>query len=248
MVGFDMMSEQESGALAARYHEVRERIEMAARKAGRQPGSVSLVAVSKTHPAESVEVVAGEGQVVFGESYVQEALAKQECLSHLGLEWHFIGHLQSKKARDVVGRFALIHGVDNIKLAQNLQNRMAMLPVTSTGGDLSVQDILIQVNIGREPQKSGVAIEDLFSFAEDVIKLPQLRLRGLMCMPPFHCIGELASPYFAHLRELKEQVERHLGMALPHLSMGMSQDFEQAIAEGATLVRVGTDIFGERPA
>ncbi|UZP69162.1 YggS family pyridoxal phosphate-dependent enzyme [Desulfovibrio mangrovi] len=242
------MNEQESGALVARYHEVRERIEGAVRKAGRDAGSVSLVAVSKTHPAESVEVVAGEGQVVFGESYVQEALAKQEELSRLPLEWHFIGHLQSKKARDVVGRFALIHGVDNLKLAQNLQNRMAMLPVTTTGADVSVQDILIQVNIGREPQKGGIAIEDLLPFAEDVVKLPQLRLRGLMCMPPFHCVGDLASPFFAHLRELKEQVERHVGMTLPHLSMGMSQDFEQAIAEGATLVRVGTDIFGERPA
>lgn len=243
-----MMNNEESAALRLRFLEVREKIRAAARVAGRDENSVALVAVSKTHPAESIDVIASMGQTVFGESYVQEALSKQEALSHLSLDWHFIGHLQSKKAKDVVGRFSLIHGVDNIKLAQNLQNRMAMLPVTQTGAAVSVQDILIQVNIGREEQKSGVAIEDLFALAEAVTALPLLRLRGLMCMPPFHCVGEMASPFFAHLRELKDKLEQHLGVTLPHLSMGMSHDFEQAVAEGATLVRVGTDIFGERPA
>ncbi len=243
-----MMNREETAALQERYQEVAERVRTAARVAGRAADDVTLVAVSKLHPAESIDVVAGMGQRVFGESYVQEALAKQETLHALDIEWHFIGHLQSKKARDVVGRFSLIHGVDNLKLAQNLQNRMAMLPVTGTGADASVQDILIQVNIGREAQKSGVAIEELHALADAVRQLPLLRLQGLMCMPPLHCTGDRARPFFAHLRQLKEQLEQHLGVVLPHLSMGMSQDFEQAVAEGATLVRVGTDIFGERTA
>ncbi len=243
-----MMQPEEATALRQRFAEVRERVREATRRAGRQEDSVTLVAVSKLHPAASIACIAGEGQVDFGENYVQEALAKQDALAGLPIRWHCIGHLQSKKAKDVAGRFCLIHAVDNLKLAQNLQNRMAMLPVGQTDGALRVQDILIQVNIGNEAQKSGVAIAALPELVEAVAQLPLLRVCGVMGMPPFHCVGDLATPFFERLRELRDATERRLGVALPHLSMGMSQDFEQAIAQGATLVRVGTDIFGSRPA
>lgn len=252
-----MMDEKQAEALRQRFLEVSGRVRAAARASGRQEDAVALVAVSKTHPAEAVAVLAGMGQTLFGESYVQEALAKQEAVNSLvtslaggnagqQVQWHFIGHLQSKKAKDVVGKFSLIHAVDSLKLAQNMQNRLAMLPVTQTGAPAGVQDVLIQVNIGREAQKSGVAIEDAASLAEAVAQMPLLRLQGFMCMPPFHCTGDMATPFFAHLRTIRDDVERRLGLTLPHLSMGMSHDFEQAIGQGATLVRVGTDIFGTR--
>lgn len=250
-----MMEEKQAAALRQRFLEVRDRVRAAARASGRQEDAVALVAVSKTHPAEAVAELAALGHTLFGESYVQEALAKQEAVCSLmggeagrQVQWHFIGHLQSKKAKDVVGRFSLIHAVDSLKLAQNMQNRLAMLPVTQTGAPAGVQDVLIQVNIGREPQKSGVAIEDAASLAEDVAQMPLLRLQGFMCMPPFHCTGDMATPFFEHMRTIRDAVEHRLGMPLPHLSMGMSHDFEQAIAQGATLVRVGTDIFGTRDA
>lgn len=225
--------------LGERLEEVRERLAAAARRSGREPQEVRLVAVSKFHPASAVAAAAACGQRLFGENYVREALAKQAELSDTNLRWHCIGHIQSNKAGDAAGRFALIHSVDSLKLARALSRRLA---------PDAVQDVLLQVNIGSEPQKGGVAPEDLFPLAEDVAALPGLRVRGLMCLPPFFDDGEAARPFFARLRALRDATQRRLDLEMPELSMGMSGDFEQAVEEGATLVRVGTKIFGPRPA
>ena len=243
--------------LATRLANIKERLNLAAQKSGRQAGDITLIAVSKTHPLEAVIEAALLGQQVFGESYSQEALVKinqLEASSQLADElkksicWHFIGHLQSRKAKDVIGRFQLIHTIDSLKLAQALQNRMDQL---MAGGDFVnnlTQDVLIQVNIGSEPQKSGVDEAELPALVEQIKNMPKLRLKGLMCIPPFDRQPEEARPYFVRLRSLRDGLENSFGKGcLPHLSMGMSQDFEIAIEEGATLVRVGTDIFGSRP-
>ena len=210
----------------------------AARAAGRPADAVRLVAVSKFHPAGAVAELAGLGQRDFGENYVQEARAKQEALADLPLRWHAIGPVQTNKAKDVAGRFALIHTVDSERLAEALARRL------EPGIE---QEVLIQVNIGYEPQKAGVEPGGLAALMERLLTAPRLRVRGLMCLPPRCGEGEEARPYFARLRELRDEAERRFGVDLPHLSMGMSGDYRQAVAEGATLVRVGTDIFGPRP-
>jgi hypothetical protein len=220
-----------------RLNTVRERIAGACRRSGRDPEAVALVAVSKFHSARAVAALARCGQRVFGENYVQEALAKQEDLADLQLEWHFIGHLQSNKARHAAGRFRCLHTLDKAKLARALHNRAGS----------PAQPVLIQVNVGEEPQKHGVAVQHLDALAEEVAGLEGLRLEGLMCMPPFFDDPERARPCFARLRELRDRLERSLGRDLPTLSMGMSGDLEPAVEEGATLVRVGTDLFGSRP-
>lgn len=233
--------------LLERFHSVQERLAKAVKSAGRQAEGVQLIAVSKLHPASAIATVAQAGHVHFGENYVQEALQKLEDLQELPVHWHFIGHIQSKKAKDVAGRFDLIHTVGSEKLAEALHK--AMLRKAGSGDVVNtqvVQDILIQVNVGNEPQKSGVAPEDLPALADFIMTLPTLRLQGLMCLPPFFDDGEAARPFFAQLRTLRDQLVTRTGLALPHLSMGMSGDFVQAIEEGATLVRVGTDIFGSR--
>lgn len=227
-------------ALGERLHEVRERLIRAAHAAGRTPESVRLLAVSKLHPVEAIVAAMGFGQRAFGENYVQEALAKQDALPDADIEWHCIGHVQTNKAKDVSGRFALIHTVDSLRFAETLARRLP-LGVTS-------QAILLQVNIGDEPQKAGVAAEDLPRLAEAVQAIPGLTIRGLMCLPPVFDAGEAARPFFARLRALRDALEPRLGIPLPELSMGMSGDFEQAVLEGATIVRIGTDIFGTRPA
>lgn len=219
---------------------VRQRLDQAAKAAGRSPEDITLVAVSKTHPAEAVAAAHALGQVEFGENYVQEVLAKQDALTSLPLHWHFIGHLQSNKAKFVVGRFSLIHTVDSVKLAQNLHKCMERAAAEDR------QDILIQVNIGQEEQKGGVAEGELARLAEEVLKLERLRLLGLMCIPPLSLSAAETRPYFTRLRKLRDGLEGEAGIKLPHLSMGMSHDFVEAVAEGATLVRVGTDIFGRR--
>ena len=232
------MSER-SRELAGRRDEVLEALADAARRAGRSPGDVTLVAVSKLHPASDIRDLAGAGQVDFGENYVQEASDKQAELADLPVRWHFIGGLQSNKARFVAGNFSLVHSVDSSKLARALNKKAASLGV--------VQDILLQVNIAGEEQKSGVAEGCLPQLAEEVMAADGLRLAGLMTMPPFFDDPERARPVFARLRELRDWLERRLGTALPHLSMGMTGDFVPAVEEGATLVRIGTRIFGSRP-
>ncbi len=237
------MKREETLALRERWEAVRARLAESIRAAGRTPDAVTLIAVSKLHAAEEMACVAALGQVDFGENYVQEACAKQEELALrpecAAMRWHFIGHLQSRKAAQVAGRFALVHTVDSRKLAETLDKHAAALGV--------VQPVLIQVNIGAEAQKSGVMAADLPALAEAVQTLPHLELQGLMCLPPVFDNGPLARPHFAHLRELRDGLRPLTGLPLPHLSMGMSGDFEEAVLEGATLVRVGTDIFGPRP-
>jgi hypothetical protein len=235
--------------LSRNLSEVREDIASAARRAGRDPSDVTLVAVSKTFPAEDVREAGKAGQLDFGESYVQEALDKMDEVARLDLvtggtrdapdpRWHFIGHLQTNKARFVTGRFGLIHSVHSARLAESLHQRAQAKGLT--------QSVLIQVNLAREERKSGVAEADLPGLAEAVAAMAGLRLEGLMLMPPWSPDPEHSRPFFARLREVRDGLERRLGARLPRLSMGMSGDFVPAVEEGATLVRVGTRLFGGR--
>lgn len=220
-----------------RLQEVLERIAQATQSAGRKPGEVQLVAVSKQHGPEAVEVLFRAGQQVFGENYIQEALAKMDALP-AEIQWHFIGHLQRNKVNAAVGRFTLLHGLDSLRLARSLQNRAKSLDL--------VQDVLVQVNLAGEVQKKGVSEADLPELAEFLAAASNLRWQGLMLMPPFFNDPDRVRPYFSRLRELAESLRTEFGLPLPELSMGMTGDFEAAVAEGATLVRVGTRIFGER--
>ncbi len=224
--------------LAGRLARVRERIEAACRAGGRDPAAVTLVAVSKFHDAPAVAALAACGQTVFGESYIQEALPKMEA-SPAGLTWHFIGHLQRNKGKLAIGRFALIHTLDNLELARLLQKK------TGDQG-LAPQAVCLQVNVAGEAQKSGVSPEGLPALAEAVAAMPALSLEGLMVLPPVFDDPEGARPAFARLRALRDGLSSRLGLPLPVLSMGMSGDLEAAILEGATHVRVGTDLFGQR--
>lgn len=229
-----------SDSLLDRYAAVEARVRDACASHGRERDDVLLIAVSKFHPAPAILDLAEAGQMDFGENYVQEAEAKKVALvKHApNLRWHLIGHVQSRKAPQVAGKYELIHTVDNIKLANALNRHLKD----------SVQDVLIEVNIGAEPQKSGVMPQDLPVLAESIMKnCPQILLRGLMCLPPVFDSGDAARPYFTRLRKLRDNLERELGCKLPELSMGMSGDFDGAIAEGATIIRIGTAIFGPRP-
>jgi len=224
--------------LAARLAAVRGRIESAARRAGRDPAEVTLVAVSKRVPAALVAEAAAFGQRIFGESYVQEGLSKREELAGLNLEWHFIGGLQKNKAKYLPGKMALVHSVGSFDVARILHERASAQGL--------IQDLLIQVNLAGEAQKAGVAPEGLTGLAERILGLSGARLLGLMALPPFDPDPETSRPYFARLRVMRELLAAELGVTLPHLSMGMSGDLASAVEEGATLVRVGTDIFGPR--
>ena len=222
----------DDSALRERYRSVLERLGEAVARAGRTPEEVRLIAVSKLHPAADVACVAAAGQVDFGENYVQEALQKRQELVDQpqcrDIRWHMIGHVQSRKAAQVAGAFAL------------LEKRAAALDV--------VQPVLCEINVGEEPQKAGIMADALPGLAEHVLAhCPHLELQGLMCLPPVFDAGEAARPYFARLYRLREDLRARTGLPLPHLSMGMSGDFAAAVAEGATLVRIGTDIFGPRP-
>jgi pyridoxal phosphate enzyme (YggS family) len=214
------------------------RIEMAAQAAGRNPREVRLLAVSKTWPAEAVEEAHAAGQTAFGESQQQEAVAKMGALSRLALEWHFIGPVQSNKTRPVAERFDWVHSIDREKVARRLSEQR---PV---GGP--PLDVCIQVNVSGESSKGGVPSQAALELARQVGILPGLRLRGLMTIPaPSADIAAQREP-FRRLRALYDDIRAH-GIALDTLSMGMSDDFEAAILEGATLVRVGSAVFGRRP-
>jgi PLP dependent protein len=225
--------------LAARLASVHQRIDAAARAAGRAPDTVALLAVSKTFPAADVRAAHAAGQRAFGENYVQESIDKIDALADLraALEWHFIGPLQSNKTRPVAERFDWVHSVDRLKIAQRLaEQRPAHLPPLN---------VCVQVNISGEASKSGVAPAQLTEVAQAIAALPMLRLRGLMAIPePVGDADAQRAPHRA-LRALFEQL-RADGLALDTLSMGMSADLEAAIHEGATIVRVGTAIFGAR--
>ena len=213
------------------------RIARAAEAAGRDAAEVRLLAVSKTWPADSVREAAAAGQRAFGENYVQEGAEKVDALAGLGLEWHFIGPLQSNKTRLVANRFAWVHSIDRLKIAERLSaQRDAHLPPL---------EVCIQVNVSGEASKSGVAPGELPELARAVAGLPRLRLRGLMAIPEPTSDVALQRARFATLRQLRDQLNAD-GLALDTLSMGMSDDLEAAIAEGSTMVRVGTAIFGSR--
>ena len=217
---------------------IRRRIIAACERAGRAPDSVGLVAVSKTHPPDSVRAAAACGQLLFGESKIQEAKAKIP-LCPGNCRWHFVGHLQSNKVRDAVEMFEMIESVDSLALAREISRRCESSAKT--------MPILLEVNVAGESSKFGYAPERLLAELEELNALPKIEIHGLMAVPPFVTDPEKARPFFRRLRELKAGCEHALGAPLPHLSMGMSGDFETAIEEGATLVRIGTALFGPRP-
>lgn len=226
--------------IAARLLEIHERMEAAARRAGRDPESVKLIGVSKTVAAERIREAAEAGLRRFGENYVQEAGRKIEALQDLSLEWHFIGHLQTNKAKSAVERFQWIHTVDRPSLARELDKRAGV-----RGKRLPV---LIQVHLGDEETKGGVAPEELGGLFREMQAMDWLDVRGLMAIPPYVDDPEGVRPFFQTLRRLLEKLRqsaRHPEL-LTELSMGMSHDFEVAIEEGATLIRVGTALFGPR--
>ncbi|AXE29988.1 YggS family pyridoxal phosphate-dependent enzyme [Chromobacterium phragmitis] len=226
-----------SDSLSSRLSRVRQRLDAACAAADRAPESVALLAVSKTFPAADVRDAYGCGQRAFGENYVQELQQKCEALAGLEIEWHFIGPLQSNKTRVVAELAHWAHSIDRQKIAERLS---AQRP-----DGLPPLNVCVQVNVSGESSKSGCAPEDAASLARAVAALPRLRLRGLMCIPePTEDAARLAAQ-FAALRELKRTLEAE-GLALDTLSMGMSADLEAAVAEGATLVRVGSAIFGQR--
>jgi len=220
-----------------RLKEVRGEIEQAADTAGRSAQEIELIAVSKAHDAEKIgEAIAG-GQFVFGESKVQEARAKIPLLpSHL--RWHFIGHLQKNKIRHALPLFELIHSIDSVDLAQQVE-RIAK-------EDGLFPRILLQVNVADEGSKFGFKPEALVESMEQLLQLQRLSIEGLMTIPPMGVHAEKSRPHFARLRSLRSELEQKFHLKLPHLSMGMSDDFAVAIEEGATLVRIGTRIFGPR--
>jgi pyridoxal phosphate enzyme (YggS family) len=228
-----------------RLQQVRLRIAQAARAAGRDPSGVSLLAVSKTFDADAVAAMARSGQREFGENYVQEGVAKVDALRSRwpGLCWHFIGPLQSNKTRDVARCFDWVHSIDRLSVARRLA---AQRPDERDGEALAPLQVCLQVNISGEPSKSGVAARELPELAHEVAALQGLRLRGLMCIPaPAHTLQSQREP-FARLRELQHALVAQ-GLPLDTLSMGMSADLEAAVLEGATIVRVGSALFGERP-
>ncbi len=226
-------------SITANLQAVRERIEAASRAAGRPAQSVRLVAVSKTFDSAAVRKAAEAGQRDFGENYVTEGVEKIGELRALGLTWHYIGPIQSNKTRAIAEHFDWVHSLDRAKIAERLSQ--ARRP-----GEADLQ-VCIQVNVSGEATKSGVAPGDLAPLAKQVAVLPRLKLRGLMAIPEPTPDEKLRRARFAQLRELRDRLNRE-GIVMDTLSMGMSADLEAAIAEGATMVRVGTAIFGERAA
>jgi hypothetical protein len=217
--------------------EVRDRITAACARSGRDPGSVSLVAVSKSVPSLRVRELLACGHDLFGENRVQEGLAKIGEVG-AGARWHLVGHLQRNKAKHAVGAFEMIHSVDGVDLAGELDRRAAARGI--------VQPVLVQVNLSQEATKSGTDEEGAVPLLEAVAGLVHLDLRGLMTIPPPAKEAEESRPWFGRLRALRDRAEKLLGRSLPELSMGMTDDFEIAVEEGATLVRVGRALFGER--
>ncbi len=220
---------------------VRERIAQAAARVGRDPATVVIVAVTKAQPITAVREALAAGLPDIGENRVQEALAKMEEWPDAQARWHLIGHLQRNKAKLAVGRFVLIHSLDSARLADELERQAAARGL--------VQDVLVQVNVAREPQKSGIVPEEVGALGAHVAAQPHLRLRGLMTMAPLTNEERVLRATFQGLRELRDTLaaERRLPAAALELSMGMSNDYEIAVEEGATMLRLGTVLFGERP-
>ena len=221
--------------LAERLHAVEQRLRSAERAAGREAGCVRLLAVSKTKPAEQMMIGYHAGQRHFGESYLQEALVKQQQLAHFNITWHFIGPIQSNKTRSIANHFSWVHSVDRLKVARRLDEQRSP--------DKAPLNICLQVNVSGEKSKAGVALDELPDLAAAISEMPRLRLRGLMAIPaPSTGFEAQRAPF----RALRTAMERLPCATLDTLSIGMSNDLEAAIAEGATIVRIGTAIFGSR--
>ena len=223
-----------------RLERVKERIKEAAEAGDRPADSIRLVAVSKTMPAELVQEAIEAGVTDLGENYIQEAREKINALAMYPATWHYIGHLQSNKAKYAVRMFDLIHSVDSLKLAKELNKYAAKID--------KVQPVLLQVNVAKEDTKSGVYVEDTLQLLKEIATLENIAVKGLMTMPPYFNAPEKVRPFFSALRELRDRIadEGIPNIAMDELSMGMTGDFEAAIQEGATIVRIGTAIFGAR--
>lgn len=230
-----------AGILDERLRNVRRRIEIACRRCNRSPGEISLIAIGKTHPTEVLRLALAAGLHDLGENRVQEAETKISALGRQAARWHLVGHLQANKARRAVKLFDLIHSLDSVALA----HRLDRLCVEAGREQLPV---LIQIDLGYEETKSGVNENGLSEVLTALKDCRRLRLDGLMTLPPFFDNPERARPFFRKLRDIRDQLqgEGHFGPGLGELSMGMTNDFEIAIEEGATMLRVGTAIFGER--
>lgn len=235
------MSDSRSPTIEERYRAVLADIESAARQSGRDPGAVRLLAVSKQQPVDSIRALAALGVRDFGENYLQDALDKQAGLSDLPLVWHFIGQVQSNKTRDIARHFDWVHSVDRVKVARRLS---AQRGEENPGSQLL--NVCLQVNIDDEASKAGLSPDELSGVAEAVSALPHLCLRGLMTIPRAESDPAKQRVPFRQLRELYEGL-RERGLDLDTLSMGMTADMAAAIAEGATMVRIGTALFGPRP-
>jgi PLP dependent protein len=223
--------------IAENLERVHEQIAQAAAKAGRTPDEVKLVAITKTHPAERIREAVEAGHTLFGESRVQEARAKIPELPS-NLRWHFVGHLQKNKVRHALPLFEMFHGIDSLELAREI-NRVA----DEEGAHARA---LLEVNVAGEGSKFGFSPDQLHNEIEMLLDLPRLTFEGLMCIPPLSEKAESSRRFFVQLRELREQLQNNCSITLSHLSMGMTNDYVVAVEEGATLVRVGTAIFGER--
>ena len=220
-----------------RFEEVRAEIKQAAAKSGRNLQEIELIAVSKAHDIEKIREAIGGGQLLFGENKIQEARTKIPLLpSHL--RWHFIGHLQKNKIRHALPLFELIHSIDSVDLADQVER------IGKEDG--LFPRVLLQVNVAGEGSKFGFKPEALMESMERLLELQRLSIEGLMAIPPMGVHAEKSRPHFARLRSLRSELEQKFHLKLPHLSMGMSDDFAVAIEEGATLVRIGTRIFGPR--
>jgi hypothetical protein len=226
--------------LRQRLEKIKARIQQAAEACGRDAESVRLVAVSKTVAPEAVLEALEAGVTDLGENYVQEAREKFKALVQYPVSWHFIGHLQSNKAKYAVRLFDLIHSVDSLKLARELDKQAAKVD--------KIQQILVQVNTSGEETKSGIAADETTTLIQEISQMKNLSVQGLMTMPPYFYQPEKVRPFFAALRKLRDEIDsrRIPNVSMAELSMGMTGDFEVAIQEGATLVRIGTAIFGER--
>lgn len=226
--------------IGAHIKQLKEAISSACVRCGRDSATVQLVGISKTKPASAIRTAYEAGLLDIGENYVQEMLDKMEELKNVPVQWHFVGHLQTRKAKLLAGRVALIHSLDSLELAKAIHKTLA--------GKSVIQDCLVQINLAGEETKSGISENELQLFLSQLQSLEHVRVRGLMTLPPFFENPEQSRPYFFRLRQLLENINRNgcYREKLTDLSMGMSHDFGVAIEEGATLIRVGTAIFGER--
>lgn len=231
------MNHASQNTITKNINSIRNQITEAEIKYGREPGSVQLLAVSKTRPIEDIQAAFAENQLDFGENYLQDALPKIAAISDPRIVWHFIGPIQSNKTRQIAENFDWVHGIDRLKIAQRFSEQR--------DPSISPLNVCIQVNTSDEESKSGVRIEDTLELAKSIHMLPNIHLRGLMTIPAATTDFEKQKQPFRLLRELKDEIQSQ-GITLDTLSMGMSNDIEAAIAEGSTIVRIGTAIFGKR--